>query len=209
MNNKKNSDQGTQDWACSHLIHYRKPTLYLTDPHCSLAVPISWNYCWKLLSPFTDRALLCLFVSCHIHHPLSTHRGYTIGLYYCAGVQISVPLLQRPKPWGQHTMAIRQRDPSSSLTYICTLTHKHVHTNILTYLTCTNTTGTTPSHLEYESSGWASGPSQRVSSPHGPHARSPAMQLPSTLQARSPWDATQTFSLLQTSLSASDIHHVS
>lgn len=102
-------------------------------------------------------------------------------------------------PEGQHPMATRQR----AFTFSYTLMHVHTHAH--------NSHAPTP--LEQLKAIWShspqAGPLGFPRESASPHARSPAMQLPSTLQASSPWDATQPFPLVQSFLSVSDIHHVS
>lgn len=131
MDSKKNSDQGTQGWACSQLIHYRKPTLCVIDPHCSLVLPAG---SLKIIVTFYRQSTALPFVPCHIHHRLSTYRGHIIGLYYCAGVQIRVPVIMESKILRTVHHGNKAEGPFQSsyiYTHIYTHTCAHKHTHII------------------------------------------------------------------------------
>lgn len=105
-------------WACSQPTHLGKPL-------CILSILIAHWSCraahWKLLSPFTDRAPLCLSAPCHIHRPLSTYRGHTIGLL--PDMQIRAQVLGEQSPEG----SIPQQQGQGALSV---LSHTHTHAHI-------------------------------------------------------------------------------
>lgn len=127
---------------------------------------------WKLLSPFREP---CCTLLPHVTLIPTRQHITRLCCWTCrhADKSPSYHGEQIPEggvPWQQGRQAL----PG--------LLYAHMHTLRCTRFPCTNPTRTTQSHLEQQSPGRASGlPREPASRP----ARSPAMQLPSSLQASS------------------------